>query len=182
MFTCPECEQAINQSSEECPYCGADLISSVVAGDVKPAGKNTTRIVLLWGTLLAILWAIAWFALPWRLAGTKPSAEAHARDSLAAVRETLMAYHASEGTFPPSLEALGDPVRAAAQKAQSAHYTLQYTPGKPNAEGRVKTFTLIARPGNFGYLNFFTDETGVFRATNEDRPATAQDPPLKPNF
>lgn len=179
MFTCPECEQPVNQSNEECPYCGADLASSAVAGDVKPARKSGFRIFLMGGMLLAILWAIAWFALPWRLAGTKPSAEADARDALAAVRETLMTYQASEGTFPPSLEALGDSVRTAAQKAQSAHYTLEYTPGQFNAEGRVKSFTLLARPGNFGYRNFYTDETGVFRATSEDRPATAQDPPLK---
>ena len=126
------------------------------------------------------MWAIAWFAFPWRLAGTKRTAEANARDALAAVREALMNYQASEGSFPASLESLGDSVRAAAQKAQSARYTLEYLPGKPDSEGRMKIFTLLARPGNFGYLNFYTDETGVFRATSEDRPATAQDPPFKP--
>lgn len=180
MFACPECDQSINQSSEECPYCGADLTSPIFAWDAKPARKSTTRILLSWGILLAILWAIAWFSFPWRLAGTKPTAEANARGALAAVREALMNYQASEGSFPASLESLGDSVRAAAQKAQSARYTLEYLPGKPDPEGRVKTFTLLARPGNFGYLNFYTDETGVFRATSKDRPATAQDPPFKP--
>lgn len=181
MFSCRECDQSINQSSEECPYCGADLTSPIFAGDAKTARKSTTRIVLTWGILLAFLWAIAWFAFPWRLAGTKPTAEANARGALAAVRDALITYQTSEGSFPASLESLGDSVRAAAQKAQSAHYTLEYTPGKANSEGRVKTFTLLARPGNFGYLNFYTDETGVSRATSEDRPATAQDPPFKPN-
>lgn len=182
MFTCPECEQSINQSSEECPYCGADLNSYVAAGDAKPARKSVFRIVLMWGILLAIVWAIAWFAVPWRLSGTKPSAEADARDALAAVRQSLMTYQGSEGTFPPSLEALGDSVRAAAREALSAHYTLEYTSGKPDVEGHVRTFTLLARPGNFGYRNFYLDETGVLRATTEDRPATAQDPPLKPSL
>jgi hypothetical protein len=182
MFSCPECDQSINQSSEECPYCGADLISPIFTEDAKPARKSKTRILMMWGILLAILWAIAWFAFPWRLAGTKVTAESNARDALDSVREALMTYQASEGSFPTSLESLGDSVRAAAQKAQSAHYTLEYTPGKTNSEGRVKTFMLLARPGNFGYLNFYTDETGVFRATSEDRPATAQDPPLKPKL
>jgi hypothetical protein len=180
MFSCPECDQSINQSSEDCPFCGADLTSPIFAGDPKPARKSRMRIVLTWGILLATLWAIAWFAFPWRLTGTKPTAESNARDALAAVRQSLMAYQASEDSFPASLESLGDSVRAAAQKAQSARYTLEYAPGKPNSDGRVKTFTLLARPGNFGYLNFYTDETGVFRATREDRPATSQDPPFKP--
>jgi hypothetical protein len=37
---------------------------------------------------------------------------------------------------------------------------------------------LVARAGNFGYLNFYVDQTGVTRATSEDRAATAQDAPL----
>ena len=44
--------------------------------------------------------------------------------------------------------------------------------------GRVHNFVLLARPGNYGYRNFYLDETGVLRATQENRPATAQDPPL----
>jgi hypothetical protein len=182
MFTCPECEQSINQSSEECPYCGADLASAICSEEAKPARKSKARILLMGGILLAFLWAIGWFAVPWRLTGTKPMAETHAKEALISVRDALMAYQAAEGSFPSSLEPLGDAVRAPAQKAQSARYTLEYTPGKPNAEGRVRTFTLLARPGNFSYLNFYTDETGVFRATSEDRPATAQDAPIKPSL
>jgi hypothetical protein len=182
MYTCRECEQTINQGTEICPYCRADLTGSAGAAEAQSAPPKKTRIILIWGVLLAVLWAIAWFALPWRLAGTRPAAEAHARDALAAVQSALVAYRSSEGNFPPSLESLGQPVREAAQKAQSAHYTLQYTPGKPDSEGRVRSFALLARPGNFGYLNFYTDESGIFRATPEDRPATPQDPPLKSNL
>jgi len=32
------------------------------------------------------------------------------------------------------------------------------------------------RAGNYGYRNFYADETGVIRATRENRPATPQDP------
>jgi len=183
MYTCRECEQTINQATEVCPYCGADLTATGAGETSAPAKKSSaTRITLILGIVLAILWAVAWFAVPWRISGSKPEAETHARDGLAAVQEALTSYQASEGTFPPSLEALGEHVRAAAQKAQSGHYTLQYTPGNPEADGRIKSYTLIARAGNFGYLNFYTDESGVFRVTAEDRAASAQDPPLKGNL
>jgi hypothetical protein len=183
MYTCRECEQTINQATEVCPYCGADL-TAPAGGESAPPGKKSSakRITLILAIVLTILWAVAWFAVPWRISGSKPEAQEHARDGLAAVQEALTAYQASEGSFPPSLEALGDRVRAAAQKAQSGHYTLQYTPGKPDGDGRVKSYTLIARSGNFGYLNFYTDESGVFRATTENRAATIQDPPLKGNI
>jgi hypothetical protein len=41
---------------------------------------------------------------------------------------------------------------------------------------------LTARAGNFGYLNFYTDESGVLRFTVENRAATVQDPPVKGNL
>jgi hypothetical protein len=181
MYTCRECEQPINQATEICPCCGADLTEQPGEDLAAPPRKrNFVRIAALWGAVLAALWAIAWFALPWRMAGSKSEAESQAQNALAAVQAALGRYQASERSFPPLLEALGDSARAAEQKAQSVRYTLQYTPGKPDADGRVKSYTLIARPGNFGYLSFYTDESGVFRATHDDRPATAQDPPVKP--
>lgn len=182
MYTCPECEREINQASELCPYCGADLTVPAASASAEPAKKpKLLKIVFLWGIVLAILWGIVWFAVPWRMAGSKPGAESRARDALFAVQDALSAYQSSEGTFPGTLEALGDAARQAAQLAQSVRYNLQYTPGKPEADGRVKSYTLLARPGNFGFLNFYTDETRVIRATSDDRPAVPQDPPLTPN-
>jgi hypothetical protein len=180
MYTCRECEQAINQATEVCPYCGADLTGPSAGESAAPTKKSSAaRITLIVGLAVVLLWAVAWFAVPWRISGSKPEAQEHARDGLTAVQEVLAAYEASEGSFPPSLEVLGDRVRAAAQKAQSGHYTLQYTPGNPDANGRIKSYALVARAGNFGYLNFYTDESGMVRATAENRAATAQDPPLK---
>ena len=183
MFTCPECEQTINQATELCPYCGADLTARP-AGEPGDAAKKpaTKRIVLILGLVLAILWAIAWFALPWKLAGSKPEAEGRARDALASVQQALAAYQSSEGAFPSSLEGLGENVRAAAQRAQSVRYTIQYTPGQPDSSGRVKSYALTASSGNSGYLNFYTDESGIFHASVEHRPATVQDPPLQPKL
>jgi hypothetical protein len=180
VYACHECEQIINQASEVCPYCGADLTTPIGDATGAPAKKpKLLKVVFLWAIVLGCLWAIAWFALPWRMAGSKPGAELRARDALASIQQYLAAYQSSEGGYPASLEPLGDPARQAAQSAQSARYTLQYTAGNPGASGHIGSYALVARAGNFGYLNFYVDQTGVTRATSEDRPATAQDAPLK---
>ncbi len=66
-------------------------------------------------------------------------------------------------------------------------YRFTYQPGAPDAEGKIRTYTILARPLRFhstmfrkatGFWNFFTDQTGVIRMTGEDRPATAQDRPI----
>ena len=81
MYSCPDCEQLINQASEVCPYCGADQkaladTELLLAGKTpKPARTNYQRVALVCGILLAILWAIAWFAVPWKLSGSKTEAE-----------------------------------------------------------------------------------------------------------
>ena len=183
MYTCRECEQTINQATEVCPYCGADLTAPPAGEPAAPAKKSSpTRIILILGIVVAFLWAVAWFAVPWRITGSKLESEARARGALAAIQSVLAAYQASEGGFPPSLDALGDRVRAAAQEAQSANYTLDYAPSKPDASGRIRSYALTARAGKFGYLNFYTDESGVFRVTAEGRAATIQDPPFKGNL
>src|ERR1700692_1123080 len=138
MYSCPECEQLMNQASEVCPYSAADQkqladTELFLAGkSPKPTKTNYKRVVIVCGILLATLWAIAWFAVPWKLSGSKTEAEARARESLAAIPQTINAYQQSEGSAPPSLETLGDTVRKAAQSAQLVHYTLQYAPGKPD--------------------------------------------------
>ena len=47
-------------------------------------------------------------------------------------------------------------------------------------DGHLKSYTLTARAGNFGYMNFYTDQSGVLRGTSEDRAATVQDRPTRP--
>jgi len=182
MYTCRECDAAINSGSEVCPYCGADLVSPAedVFGEPAPVAKKpgARRILIACGVLLATLGAVGWFAVPWHMSGSKTESESRARDAITAIQGALSTYESAEGAFPSSLEDMGDSARVAAQKAQVGHYTLQYTPGKPDAAGRVTTYTLVARPGNFGFRSYYTDETGVVRATSEDRPATVEDAPV----
>jgi hypothetical protein len=183
MDSCRACQQTLDQATEACPHCGAHLTASASSESVGTSRKpNAPRTTLILAIVLTVLWAVAWFALPWRFSGAKPDSQAHARDALAAIQEVLTNYHRSEGSFPPSLDALGDRVRAAEQKAESAHYTLQYTPGKPSPDGLIKNYALLASSRNSGYLNFYTDQSGVFRVTAEGRPATVRDPLLKGNF
>jgi hypothetical protein len=138
--------------------------------------------VIILGVVIGFLWAVTWFAVPWRITGSKIESEARAREALAVIRSVLAAYQAYEGRFPASLDALGDRVRAAAQMAQSANYTLDYSAGKPDASGRIRSYALTARSGKFGYLNFYLDESGIFRATAEGRSATVQDPSFNGKF
>src|SRR3972149_1784688 len=63
-----ECERPINQASEICPYCGADL--TVEFGESSEAGPKPTlaKILLRWSLVLvpipAGLWGFLWFILP----------------------------------------------------------------------------------------------------------------------
>lgn len=60
-------------------------------------------------------------------------------------------------------------------------YRFVYTPGAADVDGRIRTYTITARPIEYkqsGLRSFFTDQTCVIRQTSEDRPATAKDPPL----
>lgn len=58
-------------------------------------------------------------------------------------------------------------------------YRYAYTPGPRNQDGIITTYTITARPVQFGddaIRSFFIDESGVVRFTDQDREPTAQDP------
>lgn len=85
--------------------------------------------------------------------------------------------------FPRSLEELkeselvGD---SGYPLGESRGYKYTYSPML--SDGRVTSYTLIARPevyGKTGERSFFTDESGVIRYTKEDRPATPTDPKVR---
>jgi hypothetical protein len=179
MYTCRECERPINPATELCPYCGADLTESALP--LPEAGAEKRRpgaIFLRWFALLGALWGFLWFVLPERVGDRAAEAEARAIETLREIRSALAAHAEARGGYPSSLEALGERARKPAQQAQKEGYSLHYTPGPSNPDGVVGSYTLEARPGNYGYRNFYTDQTGVVRATRENRGATAQDPPI----
>jgi hypothetical protein len=184
VYTCRECEKPINQATEICPYCGADLTGAGPDQPDEPARKRSLasillRWVILVGALGAALWGFLWYVLPER--GGDPAARAELQ-AVAALRELhaeLSDFAAAQrGALPAALETLGDRARGPAQKALSGGYRLEYTPGPVSGDGAVHNYVLLARPGNYGYRNFYLDESGVIRATRENRTATAQDPPI----
>jgi hypothetical protein len=182
MYTCRECETDINQATEICPHCGADLTSLPIGAEAPPAKPSLQKILLRWGVLLGVLlaalWSFLWFVVPERQGNPTSAAEDRAVQSVRDVRAALSDYASAEGgAYPRQFEALGDRARAAAQLSQSANYQMQYTPGPVEADGRIRTYSLQDRAGNYGFRSFFTDDSGVLRATRENRAATAQDPP-----
>jgi hypothetical protein len=181
MFTCRECETEINQATEICPHCGADLSVPVDSADA-PSGKKPLRKTLLrWGILLSVLlgamWGFLWFVIPARQGNSVAQAEGRAAQALRDIQAELRDYALPKnGGYPQKFELLGQNARNAVQLAQSANYQVQYTPGPVEADGEIHTYILQARAGNYSFRNFYTDASGTLRATRENRAATAEDP------
>jgi hypothetical protein len=184
MVTCRTCEAEINQATEICPHCGADLTSLPSESLAQRKKPSLARILLRWGVLLGILlaamWSFLWFVVTPRSGHSGVEAEQNAVLALNDVVAELGVYAgANAGAFPSTLEQLGPPVRQAAQLAQSEGYQLQYTPGPVEADGEIHGYSLEARAGNYGYKNFYTDVSKIIRATGENRAASSLDPPIR---
>ena len=183
MVTCRECEYEINQATEICPHCGADL-TSLSEESTTPAKKPTLgKILLRWGMLLGVLlaamWSFLWFVVTPRTGNVTAEAEANAVAAIHDVYAQLRSYaDARGGAYPSDLEQLGLQVRQAAQLAQSDGYQLEYTPSPAEGDGAIHNYSLEARAGNYGYRSFYVDISGVVRATKENRGATSADPPI----
>ncbi len=182
MYTCRECETEINQATELCPHCGADLTAPIAGADAPAPQPGLRKILIRWGVLLSVLlgaiWSFLWFVVPERQGNPTAQAEARAAQSLREVSAALTDYALPQnGGYPRQFESLGERARTAVQLAQSVSYQLQYTPGPVEADGTIRTYVLQARAGNYGFRSFYTDASGVVRATRENRAATGQDPP-----
>lgn len=188
MYTCRECERPVNQATEICPYCGADLtLPAEPESGIQPKKKPTLRAALArWGLLLAAMLLFVWFIvlLPGpgtREGGGAPAAERRALEALRTVQAALDAYaEVRGGEFPATLETLGTPaVREAARSAQSEGYRIEYQAAPADPDGIVRRYALRARAGFHAFRNFYTDQSGVIRATRENRPAGEHDPPVE---
>ena len=182
MYNCRECETEINQGTELCPHCGADLTVSAPGADPLAPKPSLQKILLRWGMLLGVLlaaiWSFLWFVVPERQGNPTTQAEGHAVESLREMRSALADYaSAQNGGYPRQFEALGERVRTAAQLAQSVNYQIQYAPGPVDTDGSIRSYVLQARAGNYGFRSFYTDNSGAVRATTENRAATPQDSP-----
>jgi len=131
-------------------------------------------------------------------AGPMRSMWTHQASPLGSIRiiNTAEITYAStyDSSFSPTLAALGPPPASGQPSAEHAGlvpdcvsngecygYTFTYTPGPRDAAERIHSYTLSARPMKYretGTISYSTDQTGVIRQTTEDRPATANDPPI----
>src|SRR3990172_4686793 len=105
MYTCRECEHEINQATEICPHCSADL-TLPPAGEAAERKKLTTRQILLrWGALLTVLlgamWSFLWFVAAPRTGQVTLQAESRAVQAIDEVRALLTGYAAAQGGVYP---------------------------------------------------------------------------------
>jgi len=182
MYICRQCDTEINQATELCPHCGADLTEPLPGSEPSKAKPSLAKVLLRWGILLGVLlaaiWSFLWFIVPERQGNPTAMAEARAAESLREIRGALVDFASAQGgAYPRQLDAVGERARLAAQLAQSVSYQIQYTPGQVDADGTIRSFALQARAGNFGFRNFYLDESGILRVTREARAATSEDPP-----
>jgi hypothetical protein len=106
-----------------------------------------------------------------------PQYEAHGRRSfprdLSSLRQNGKTHRMSNGSLIDA--ALACESSPCHYSGYSFHYWLI-----GDAEG-TERYVLTAQPDEFGRTgtrSFYTDESGVIRYTNENRPATQDDPPL----
>ena len=109
---------------------------------------------------------------------------------------TAEAYYAKEYAhgYSFSLAPLSPPPEGAGASPSAANlidtsltgghkgnYVFTYKAGAPDAQGRINSYTLTARPAKWqkGVPSFFTDQTAVLRWTKENRAATVKDPPIE---
>ena len=137
--------------------------------------------MLRWAlTAVAVVCGLA--AAVWYLTGTADSqtpatAEATATSALLNVRVALSQYAISHGDqYPATLEQLGAQAAVPIQDAKIGGYELEYQ-ALPPGDGKIHGFTLVAKPGNANGRSFYIDQSGVLRATQENRPARVDDPP-----
>jgi hypothetical protein len=137
-------------------------------------------IVTLVGALVLVgaIWAMIWLVLPKPDVPGHAEAEASAIGALREVAHTLAAYKMRLGTYPNTIEQVSSQAAPVFATARTEGYSLIYLPGPIGSNGNINSFVLLARPEYYGYSNFYMDQTGVIRSTQDNREATAHDPPV----
>lgn len=165
--------------------------------------KRTRRRAVIFGEVYALLLAVlvAIFSPEGAPRGMAAN-DASAAGSLRTINTAAGTYQDTYNNgFPPILAVLAPPPAGIAPNCNAADlidsvlasgqkhgYAFVYRPGPPVEKAGasctipgIKSYTVTARPLKFdrtGRRSFFTDESGVIRWTPDDRPATAQDPPI----
>jgi predicted amidophosphoribosyltransferase len=70
MYTCPQCDEEINEATEVCPHCGADLTVLTEAGRAArkmPFSKLLVRWVPLLSVMIGALCIFLWYMVKHRI-------------------------------------------------------------------------------------------------------------------
>jgi len=132
---------------------------------------------------------IAAIAIPNLLRAKMAANEASAVGSLRTINSACVNYAAQYKTYPPTLASLGSAAASGADAAglidstlasgkRSGYlFTLQQVSAKYGADPGYQVYADPISPGVTGVRHFFTDQTGVIRAS-VNRSANAESPPL----
>lgn len=174
----------------------AALVASAIKTYYAMAREPRDRRALGWGFGAFLIYACtaAFFAisLPSLVRSAQGANQASAVGSLRTINAAQITYWHTYGSgYSASLAALGPPPPGAPPTPAAAGlvddtlasgkksgYIFTYTPGPRDATGKITAYTVVARSNCQNWRSFFIDDTGVIRVTNENRPATAQDPPI----
>ena len=70
MYTCPQCDEEINEATEICPHCGFDLTVLIETGRAArklPLKKILVRWVPLLSVMIGALWIFLWYMVKHRI-------------------------------------------------------------------------------------------------------------------
>jgi type IV pilus assembly protein PilA len=137
--------------------------------------------------VVAIILIIAAIAIPNLVRSKMAANEASAVASLRVLTTVIVEYSITYGTDPPSVAALGPAVPPSSTNADlidsllasgtKSGFTITYTPvaGSP-----VTSYSAVALPISTwtGQRKFFTDQSGVIRATTNGSAPTASSTPI----
>ena len=142
--------------------------------------------------VVAIILIIASIAIPNLLRAKMAADEASAVASLRTLNTTIVEYSGTYGTDPATIAVLGpiasggtpssttaDLIDSLLATGTKSGYTFTYTPGTATA-GVVTSYTTIAVPvsTSTGQRRFYTDQSGVIRATTNGSTPTASSTPI----
>ena len=184
MDSCWSCLAVVEKGAKTCPLCGAEQTPPPPLSPAEAAiisGSNSRSAMLRWVLpALAVVCGLGvalWYAT--RTADSDASATAGdaATRALLSIRVALSQYAISHGDqYPATLEPLGAQAAVPVQDAKIGGYELEYQ-ALLSSDGKIRGFTMVAKPENVTGRSFYIDQSGVLRATQENRPARVNDPP-----
>jgi hypothetical protein len=184
MNSCWSCLVVIENGAKVCPLCGADQTPppANLVGEA-PVLDSSKRTVLGWSAsvvaILCVLGAAVWFTTQTNDDDSPTKAEAAATTALVNIRLALSQYAISKGDkYPSTLGPLDAQATVPEQDARMKGYAMVYTPLRSESDGMIRGFALLAQPEKENCRNFYIDQTGVLRATQERRHARIDDPPI----